>query len=101
VVLNKYYAKMDESIMYRCAMSMYYPIFSSVSNYSNSTWALAVLHPKYKLSYFRTKKWPEEWIETAKEVLREQWLTNYKPGDPLEATSQSSSSVCLRFFQNS
>ena len=55
-VLNKYYAKTDELIMYRCTMSMYHPTFSLVSNYSDSTWALAVLHPKYKLSYVLSDK---------------------------------------------
>ncbi|TDL13925.1 hypothetical protein BD410DRAFT_686493, partial [Rickenella mellea] len=40
-VLDKYYAKTDESILYRCAM---------------------LLHPRYKISYFRKHKWLDEWI---------------------------------------
>ena len=52
-----------------------------------------MLHPKYKLSYFRAKKWPEEWVKAAKTVLREQWLTNYNANNSSEPSSQSSSSV--------
>ena len=51
-----------------------------------------VLHPKYKLMYFQSKKWPEEWIDAARLVLREQWTSHYKPSDSEEPGSQSSSS---------
>ncbi|EJD49362.1 hypothetical protein AURDEDRAFT_23274, partial [Auricularia subglabra TFB-10046 SS5] len=42
--LNRYYSATDYSDLYRIAM---------------------VLHPQYKLEYFRHMKWPEEWITTA------------------------------------
>jgi len=51
-----------------------------------------VLHPKYKLTYFQSKKWPEEWVDAARLVLREQWMTYYKPSDSEELGSQSSTS---------
>ncbi|KZS97493.1 hypothetical protein SISNIDRAFT_390746, partial [Sistotremastrum niveocremeum HHB9708] len=43
-VLNKYYSRTDESIMYRVAM---------------------VLHPRYKLEYFAHHEWEEDWIAEA------------------------------------
>jgi hypothetical protein len=95
-VLNKYYAKTDQSVMYRCAMSKFKCLLAVlfIAHLSSSS----VLHPKYKLSYFRLKKWPEEWIDTARTVLREQWVLYYKPSNDLEtntSSSQSSSLVCF------
>lgn len=57
-ILNKYYSKTDDSIMYRCAM---------------------ILHPRYKLTYFREAKWPSEWIDAAVSIVREQWEDHYRP----------------------
>lgn len=61
---------------------------------------LLVLHPKYKLSYFQLKKWPQAWVDTAREVLHEHWSTNYKPsGSDEPATQSSTSSVrCELYF---
>jgi hypothetical protein len=39
---------------------------------------LVVLHPAYKLSYFQKRKWPEDWIQTALELVRTEWSDNYK-----------------------
>ncbi|KAJ3520365.1 hypothetical protein NM688_g9172 [Phlebia brevispora] len=72
-ILNKYYLKTDESIMYRCAM---------------------ILHPSYKLNYFRSHQWPATWIDTSIEILREQWEAHYKPIDtPVPSPMRSSSMV--------
>ncbi|KAJ7231387.1 hypothetical protein B0H12DRAFT_977527, partial [Mycena haematopus] len=43
-IMNKYYSRTDESNIYRIAM---------------------VLHPNYKLEYFRARKWEKAWIDTA------------------------------------
>ncbi|OJT02096.1 hypothetical protein TRAPUB_7442 [Trametes pubescens] len=64
-VLNKYYERTDESIIYRIAM---------------------ILHPAYKTQYFRDHRWEEEWIEEAKTIIREEWEANYKPADDTDAT---------------
>ncbi|KAK7685245.1 hypothetical protein QCA50_011608 [Cerrena zonata] len=48
-VLNKYYSKTDDSVMYRIAM---------------------VLHPRYKLEYFCCQRWEASWIETAEEIAK-------------------------------
>ncbi|KAG2747579.1 hypothetical protein P692DRAFT_201668127, partial [Suillus brevipes Sb2] len=42
--LNRYYSLTDTSKVYRIAM---------------------VLHPRHKLSYFKSAGWEEEWVETA------------------------------------
>ncbi|THU78676.1 hypothetical protein K435DRAFT_587469, partial [Dendrothele bispora CBS 962.96] len=57
-LLNKYYAKTDDSLIYRSAM---------------------LLHPSYKTSYFTQEEWPDDWITTAKETLKTFWETYYKP----------------------
>ena len=61
---------------------------------------LLVLHPRYKLSYFRSKNWPEEWIDAARTVLWEQWSSYYKPRNDseLDPSSQSSSSTSVCFL---
>lgn len=38
-----------------------------------------VLHPKYKLTYFANANWESTWIETARQLLREEWERYYKP----------------------
>ncbi|KAE9395053.1 hypothetical protein BT96DRAFT_792165, partial [Gymnopus androsaceus JB14] len=40
---------------------------------------LLVLHPRYKMSYFTKASWEMEWIDTAYEVIQEEWDTHYKP----------------------
>ncbi|KAF7372915.1 Dimer-Tnp-hAT domain-containing protein [Mycena sanguinolenta] len=54
--LNKYYSHTDSSNVYRIAM---------------------ILHPNYKLDYFRSRKWESEWISTAEELVRDEFKTNY------------------------
>ncbi|KAF8869265.1 hypothetical protein CPB84DRAFT_1755303 [Gymnopilus junonius] len=57
-----------------------------------------ILNPKYKLMYFTAKKWPQEWIDAALTVLREHWMTYYKPS--LEATAETSISKVTSTFNN-
>jgi hypothetical protein len=40
------------------------------------TWN-SVLHPNYKLEYFRARKWEKAWIETAESLIREEFQANY------------------------
>ncbi|KAK7062587.1 hypothetical protein VNI00_000075 [Paramarasmius palmivorus] len=47
-ILDKYYAKTDDSVIYRAAM---------------------LLHPRMKTSYFTKAAWPDEWVNSAKAVL--------------------------------
>jgi hypothetical protein len=56
-MLFKYYGYTDETAVY---------------------WIAMILHPAYKLSYFRKRNWPESWIKTAEDLLHEEWNKNYK-----------------------
>ncbi|KAJ7049637.1 hypothetical protein C8F01DRAFT_1001859, partial [Mycena amicta] len=60
-ILDKYYSKTDESIMYRVAMLM---------------------HPSYGISYFDKMGWPNEWKETAIDMARAQGTENYRVSAP-------------------
>ncbi|KAF8232626.1 hypothetical protein L208DRAFT_1123313, partial [Tricholoma matsutake] len=50
--LNCYYAKTDLSKTYRIAM---------------------VLHPRHKLNYFKTARWEDDWIEAARQLVRDEF----------------------------
>ncbi|KAJ7208614.1 hypothetical protein GGX14DRAFT_395761 [Mycena pura] len=56
-ILDKYYAKTDDSIMYRVAM---------------------IMHPVYRQSYFDKQDWPQDWKDQAVSLARAQWNLNYK-----------------------
>jgi len=77
----------------------YVILFWILSEMQSPYLCLLVLHPKYKLTYFQSKKWPQEWIDAARTVLREQWSTNYKPSSSDEpATQSSTSSVSCKLY---
>ncbi|THU87933.1 hypothetical protein K435DRAFT_606101, partial [Dendrothele bispora CBS 962.96] len=48
-ILDKYYASTDDSLIYRAAMSIY--------------------EPKVENKYFERNKWPQVWVDAAKETL--------------------------------
>jgi hypothetical protein len=50
---------------------------------------LEVLHPRHKLGYFRSAKWDDEWIETAKQIVRDEFERTYKNSGPGAADSTS------------
>ncbi|KAG6848965.1 hypothetical protein C0991_012306, partial [Blastosporella zonata] len=54
--LNKYYSKTDTSNVYRIAI---------------------ILHPKLKTKYFQQNGWDKQWIDTALEIIQEEW-SHYK-----------------------
>jgi hypothetical protein len=37
-----------------------------------------VLHPNYKLDYFHARKWERAWIDTATDLVREEFNAHYK-----------------------
>ena len=58
---------------------------------------LLVLHPRHKLQYFVHTKWNPDWIETAKDLVREKWeevyaLLEIEPEDGSEVEEVESSS---------
>jgi hypothetical protein len=71
--LNRYYSRTDESETYRIAMSM---SFSFMLPLILTDFA-QVLHPQYKLQYFKTAKWEEDWIDTAKAIFHTQYELYY------------------------
>ena len=65
--LNRYYNKTDHSEVYRIAMGKLSP---TCSNFTDD---LLVLHPRHKLHYFKTAGWEDDWIETARGIVREEF----------------------------
>jgi len=39
---------------------------------------LSVLHPRHKLEYFKAQKWEHGWIQTARDIVREEFDRSYK-----------------------
>ena len=54
--LNKHYEKTDQSNAYQITM---------------------VLHPKHKLMFFKNAGWEKAWIDTAEELVREEFDRHY------------------------
>ena len=98
-MLNKYYSKTDESIMFRLAMS------KSNQTDNHLLWLMQcpcggpVLHPKYKTNYFVVHEWEAEWIAVAKQLLLEYWESYYKPEASAATKNASSSQVRVRHWR--
>ena len=88
--LNRYYAKTDLSKTYRIAMGI--PFF--ILHFTSSSHSiLSVLHPRHKLNYFKNAKWEDDWIETARQLVRDEFDLLYNhPSTSQE--SPSSTQVC-------
>ena len=48
-----------------------------------------VLHPGLKLEYFCAHNWEDEWVETAENLIHEQWIDQYKDHYMCESTLDS------------
>ncbi|KAE9397064.1 hypothetical protein BT96DRAFT_823836 [Gymnopus androsaceus JB14] len=70
--LNKYYALTDDSDIYCMAM---------------------VLHLSYKLTYFKSLNWTDEWINEAVDIMRKAWTARYKPSAASAGTAASAPPV--------
>ena len=88
--LNKYYNKTDCSEVYRIAMGMSaYPFKDTYLYY------YSVLHPRHKLQYFETAGWEDDWIKTARSIVRDEFdrmyafmdINNPKDGNILQQVS--------------
>jgi hypothetical protein len=74
--MNRYYNKTDQSEVYRIAMgkcSTFIHLRQSVIIN-----LLLVLHPRHKLEYFKAQKWENEWIQAARNIVREEFDRSYK-----------------------
>jgi hypothetical protein len=69
--INRYYDKTDLSEVFRIAMGTWY---ISIRNNTNNS---LVLHPRYKLQYFKNAGWSPDWIETAKMLVRDEFDRSY------------------------
>ncbi|KAK7689201.1 hypothetical protein QCA50_002610 [Cerrena zonata] len=61
---------------------------SAVTDVSNHQSIRVVMHPRYKLEYFRRHKWEPEWIRTTEDILRDQWTWYYQDSNATPSTSQ-------------
>lgn len=77
LLLNKYYARTDDTVVYRIAMSKYLSIQYSTTILSPRR-VFLVLHPRHKLQYFARANWETEWIAEAKRIIGDVWVKNYK-----------------------
>jgi hypothetical protein len=80
--LNRYYDRTDYSEVYRVAMGEYRILCINVI-YSKED---LVLHPSFKLNYFRRVGWEPDWIESAWDIVRLEYEHTYK-GQCDESTS--------------
>lgn len=71
--LDKYYTKSDQSEVYRIAMRM----FQFLLMWQLIDFLIPVLHPRHKLRYFESARWPTDWINTAQGILREEFERSY------------------------
>jgi hypothetical protein len=66
--MNKYYSATDTSNVYRIVMGM----CSHLNLTTFLTRTYLVLHPSLKLQYFKSRKWDDAWITTAKNLVSEE-----------------------------
>src|SRR5271154_3203981 len=72
--LNRYYDKTDHSEVFRIAMGR---LFFNISLFIYLLMRIIVLHPRHKLHYFKNAGWDEEWITTAKTIVRAEFNRFY------------------------
>ena len=71
--LNRYYNKTDFSEIYRIGMG----VFIHFVNYYFPYSFFLVLHPRHKLKYFENAGWEEDWINTARQIVRDEFDRTY------------------------
>ena len=74
-MLNKYYNMTDASEVYRIAMGTCL-FFEFTEGCLLS--CLSVLHLRHKLAYFKAAEWEPAWIETARDIVRDEFKQSYK-----------------------
>ena len=76
VILDRYYSRTDEGSIYRIAMRKF---ALAIQCSHNLICFLQVLHPAFKTQYFDQHHWPDEWVEEALRLCREEWKESYRP----------------------
>jgi hypothetical protein len=82
-LMNKYYARTDLSNVYRIAMGKWCTSINDVLEAD----APLVLHPQMKLKYFQTNGWKQDWIDTARELVMEEFVKYDKVPEPQIASA--------------
>ncbi len=77
--LNHYYSLTDLSAVYRIAMGKFKHFI-----YILNTHSMTVLHPALKLEYFRQHEWEEDWIDTALQLVQDEYTARYEKALPAE-----------------
>lgn len=72
-ILNKYYEKTDESLMY---------------------WISMALDPQFKLWYFIDQEWLKEWISIVKEIIQKVYKEDYPSISMANVTGHGPLSIC-------
>ncbi len=83
--VNRYYDKTDHSELYRISMGKLF--FHSLSMLL--THHTSVLHPQYKLTYFKNANWEQEWIDSAERITREEYNRKWTKPTPCEGPEPS------------
>jgi len=95
--LNRYYSLTDASELYRIAMGTY--THPSAAPSPVDLVSPTVLHPRYKLEYFKQAGWTPEWVATAQNLVSNTFNTSYMtrrlPGDTSEDNSSDVEAVSL------
>jgi hypothetical protein len=82
--LNGYYDKTDNSELYRAAVGT----FIHFVNYVICTkLSQLVFQPEYKLEYIRQAGWDDEWINTARNIVRAEYMRKYAPKPTTTSTA--------------
>lgn len=95
-LLNKYYTLTDHSEMYRIALSKFSRAF--LHHITHFTSLSIVLHPSHKLTYLQNAGWSEEWIATAKEIVKTEFERAYAQIDGEDGGEDVVPSVSLTLF---
>jgi len=77
--LNHYYSLTDLSAVYRIAMGKFKHFI-----YILNTHSMTVLHPALKLEYFCQHEWEEDWIDTALQLVQDEYTARYEKALPAE-----------------
>ena len=89
--LNRYYSLTDLSSPYCITMGK-----SVSAHHCNHYWQdqhIIVLHPGLKLEYFWQQKWEPDWIETAENMTREEYIVTYEGRVKMSAVSSAKDEV--------
>lgn len=90
--LNRYYDKTDHSEVFRIAMGKPTP-HNFIASFLISSFNDTVLHPRHKLQYFKNANWLPEWIDIAKNIVREEFERSYASSNVEEVVDSESVST--------